>query len=321
MTAPPSPPTISEQPPSQQTTTQRADTTNGRPYPLRAFFGHHKCATGWIGGTIREIALHMGLQFCIVNRSVDFEGARSLGDFIDEQGVEILSYANADIEHAQSLPLYRGFHVVRDPRDVLVSAYFSHKNTHDTRGWPELRAHRNELQSLSKAEGLMAEMDFSAPFFEDMYTWDYSQDHVLEVKMENLTADPIPYFVRIADFLNLLAPQDSPRLVDLARRVMAKSNRLNHRGRRFMPGELPLFPVPRRSMRSISRDLLLDIVEARSFENLTGRNPGEEDRQTHLRKGVPGDWRNHLTPQHTSEFKDRYNDLLLKLGYVDSPDW
>lgn len=321
MTPPSSPKTQPERPSSQRTTTRHSSEANGRPFPLRAFFGHHKCATGWIGGTIREIALHMGRQFRIINRPIDFETAHSLGDFIDTHGVEILSYANANIEHARSLSLYRGFHVVRDPRDVLVSAYFSHKNTHDTAGWPELRAHRKELQSMSKADGLMAEMDFSAPFFEDMYTWDYTQDNVLEVKMEDLTADPMTYFIRIADYLNLLAPQDSPRLIELARRMTAKSNRLNHRGRRFMPGELPLFPVPRRSMRSIPRKLLIEIVDARSFEKLTGRNPGEENRQTHLRKGVPGDWQNHFTPRHTGAFKDRYNDLVLKLGYEDSPDW
>jgi hypothetical protein len=62
-------------------------------------------------------------------------------------------------------------------------------------------------------------------------------------------------------------------------------------------------------------------VEERTFERLTGRKKGQENRNTHLRKGVPGDWVNHFEPVHIRAFKNRYNDLLLKLGYVHTTDW
>jgi hypothetical protein len=52
-----------------------------------------------------------------------------------------------------------------------------------------------------------------------------------------------------------------------------------------------------------------------------GRAPGEEDVTSHYRKGVPGDWKLHFGPAHIDYFKQHYNDLLLKLGYEQSPDW
>ena len=306
--------------PSSVTTTSTETTS----FPLRVFFGHHKCATGWTGGTLREIALHLGRTFRVVNQTKDFAAEGSLGDFVKTNGVEVLSYANAKIKHARSLPLYRGFHVVRDPRDVLVSGYFSHRKTHGTNNWPELVEHRARLQSMSKSDGLFAEMEFSARFFEEMRTWDYEQPNVLELRMEDITADPIPHFLHIARFLNVLDEDehvDTNPVHRFAQRLAPLSNRWNHRGRRFMPGRLPMFPTPKTRLDYLPEDVIVDIVERRTFEKLTGRKKGQENRNTHLRKGVPGDWINHFTTAHIREFKDRYNDLLLKLRYVDTPDW
>lgn len=291
-------------------------------FPLRVFFGHHKCATGWIGALLREVALHMGRRFDVINRRCDFSDFTSLGHYVDERRVEMLSYANADIQQARTLPPHIGFHVVRDPRDVLVSAYFSHKNTHSTHeGWPELEAHRQRLRSTSKEAGLFAEMSFSAPFFDDMMAWDYNQSTVLELKMETVTAAPVASFVQIADFLGILQDDSNGRVRHLIHRLMSKSNRLNHRGRRFMPGNVPIFPSPKHALSDLTRKIVVEIVETRSFERLTGRRKGQENRGSHLRKGVPGDWVNHFTPAHIETFKARYNELILKLGYEDHPDW
>jgi hypothetical protein len=264
----------------------------------------------------------MGRRFDVINRRSDFADLPTLGAHVTRQGIEMLSYANADLEQTRTLPPHLGFHVVRDPRDVLVSAYFSHKKTHSTReGWPELERHRAHLQSISKDDGLLAEMDFSAPFFEEMMAWDYEQENVLELKMEAVTAMPVLSFLEIADFLGILDDAPSSGVGRLVHRLASKSNRLNHRGRRFMPGNLPILPSPKRQLSTLSREMLTEIVESRSFERLTGRRKGQENRGSHLRKGVPGDWVNHFTPAHIRTFKDRYNDLILKLGYEDHLDW
>jgi hypothetical protein len=263
----------------------------------------------------------MGLNYKVVNQTENFAMDGSLQAHVDHHRVHFLSYANANIQHADQLAFHRGVHVVRDPRDMLVSGYFSHKNTHDTSEWPALIRHRDKLQQLSKEEGLMLEMEFSRPFFEDMLTWNYEQENVLELRMEDVTANPVDHFLAISDFLGILDERTLSRTQKLLYSLMAHSNRLNHRGRRFMPGRLPVFPTPRRQFHALPPEMVKMIVERWTFERLTGRKKGQEDRGNHLRKGIPGDWKNHFTADHVTAFKQKYNDLILKLGYETSPDW
>lgn len=291
-------------------------------FPLRGFFGHHKCATGFIDGILREVCYHMGITFRIAAGPFDYADEGSLAGFVDTHGVDLLAYTNADLREAALLNLHRGFHVVRDPRDVLVSGYFSHRNSHSTKNWPELEGHRDALLDCSKEDGLFLEMEFSRPFFEDMARWDYEQPNVLEMKMEELTADPVRHFVDIFRFLDMLT-DDEPEGVDaLIQTVTMKMNRLNQKGRRFMPGHVPMFPVPRRRIHRVSASAVADIVERRNFKKLSGgRKKGQENVHSHYRKGVPGDWANHLTPAHVDHFKAEYGDLLIQLGYESDLDW
>lgn len=306
-------PETSEKPP--HTVTESTDVR------LRAFFGHHKCATGWTDSILREICYHMGLHFKIVSTPQDFPNHETLSNFVDAEEIDFLAYINANQDYVDDLPLYRGFHVVRDPRDVLVSGYFSHKHSHPTDDWPELAEHRQELKNLSKEEGLLREMEFSRPFFEDMYTWDYEQDNILELRMENLTGKPLVFFTKIGRFLGILDEREAPTFRRLVRTARLRYNRLTHKGERFMSGDRRPLPLPLSRERSIPHALLEEIIEQHRFERLAGRKRGEENVQSHYRKGVPGDWKNHFGAQHVRAFKDQYNDLLLKLGYENDPDW
>ena len=289
---------------------------------LRVFFGHHKCATGWITDILREIAFHMGVGFRIAHSARHIRPYDSFGAFVDGEEVDVLSYTNAAAEHARDLPPHRGFHVVRDPRDVLVSAYFSHRYSHPAERWPALQAHRKKLKALPKEEGLMEEMAFSRGVFEQMHRWDYDQEHVLELKMERLTAHPKREFGRVARFLGVLEEPPPAGAAGLARAMQMRMNRLNQRGRRFMPGPLPMFPVPRRRLDAITAPMLDTILYRKRFKKMAGgRKKGEENVESHYRKGQPGDWKNHFDDELAARFKDEYNDVLLKLGYETTPDW
>lgn len=290
--------------------------------PFRVFFGHHKCATGWIDGVLREICFHMGIRFKIVHLPVHFQHEGSLGNLVRRQQIGFLAYTNAERVFTEDLPPFRGFHVVRDPRDVIVSAYFSHLFSHSSKGWPELEAHRTELQKLSKEEGLFCEMEFSRPELEQMYDWDYERGHILEMKMEELTGDPINGFIRIVRFLDLLDEEEHNSVQRALLTVNLKMNRLNQKGRRFMPGNMPMFPVPQRKVPQIPLPDLVSILHKNSFTRLAGgRKRGQENVKSHYRKGVPGDWKNHFSDAHIRQFKDRYNQVLVKLGYETDENW
>ena len=285
-------------------------------FPLRAYFGHHKCATSWIDQILMEMCFHMGLHLKIVHRPVEWEGHGSLTALVEEVDADLVAYTNATIDHVADLPFTRAFHVVRDPRDILVSAYFSHLKTHPTDNWPELGAHRAHLSTLSKEKGLFAEMDFSAGQFEDMYTWNYEQPDVLELKLEELSPAPYKAFTAIVQHLQLLDDHDDGGLTDFS----LWTNRWLYRARHVIPQVLH---PPRLVKHQVLPQHTLDaIIEMKSFKKLSGgRKRGEEDASSHFRKGQPGDWANHFSDEHKAAFKERFNHVLVKLGYEDDDSW
>jgi lipopolysaccharide transport system ATP-binding protein len=71
----------------------------------------------------------------------------------------------------------------------------------------------------------------------------------------------------------------------------------------------------------IEDDQLRRIVEANSFEARTGRKRGEEEVQSHFRKGISGDWQNYFTDQIKEEFKALFGGVLIKTGYEKNRLW
>jgi hypothetical protein len=119
---------------------------------------------------------------------------RDLPEFIRANDIGFLSYINADYRFCSGVEPLLGFHVVRDPRDIIVSGYFSHRNSHPTEGWPELVPHRERLRALSLEEGLLEEIQFSRRNMQRISRWNYDDPRIREVRMETLierTADVV----------------------------------------------------------------------------------------------------------------------------------
>jgi len=58
-------------------------------------------------------------------------------------------------------------------------------------------------------------------------------------------------------------------------------------------------------------------IEAASFEKLSGgRKPGQEDLASFYRKGVQGDWRNHMDAEQERAFIAATGGLMADLGYA-----
>jgi len=278
--------------------------TNSR---LRVYFGHHKCMTTWVRHVLQRVCNELSWNYVEMNISGS--------EYVRRNKVDMLSYQDPDMEIVRTLEDFVGFHIIRDPRDIVVSAYFSHLHSHATDNWPELSAYRAELQKLSKDDGLLLEMEFLRREFKQLYEWDYAQENVLELKMEDVVANPYDQIVRALLFIEAAA-ENTPLRTRLLAAVASGIRDLGYLYR------IPSIVVPKYVLPKIPVEFLLGyIYEIRFSEMTKGRGRGMEDACSHYRKGVAGDWVNHFKPQHKEYFKKTYNDVLLKLGYESTSDW
>ena len=281
-------------------------------FPKYAMYGHHKCATMSLNMISVAICKRLGLQFGAVYDEFSFE--KDLPGYASNRQIDFLSYGNADFQYMKSLSEHKGFHIIRDPRDIVVSAYFSHRNSHSTSAWAELKAHRETLRNLDLDDGIAAEIEFRGRSFRHMQDWDYEQRHILEIRFEDLVSRHYETVLQIYDHLGLLTQSDYRfinRVGGMYREIMA-----------FARSKLNM-NLPRLTRQAaIPAAEFLTIVWRNRFEAQSrGRNPGEEDVQNHYRKGKSGDWRNYFTDEHKALFKELYPRLVPSLGYETSDDW
>lgn len=171
---------------------------------------------------------------------------------------------------------YRTFFVMRDPRDILVSWYFSARFSHPPLGpIPGLRA---ALQDMEMETGINYVIDRLLEWqsFQAQRTWtaiaEDERDKVRVFKYEDLASDNRSFLKELLSYLDIPVPDDE-------------------------------FEA---------------LCERKVFEKLSGgRRQGIEQRNAHYRKGLAGDWRNHLTPGNLAYFRERTGDLLSALGYEE----
>lgn len=285
--------------------------------PILAHFNHHKCGSTWIMRVVNQVCQYLGFKHA------HFHSPKMFGhDFLKTVGdmnLDFVSYTSADIKYVEDVARFRGFHLIRDPRDIVVSAYFSHRYSHSTEYWPELSEFRKELERLPKDHGLLKNMEFTAKLridgcdvnlFDSMMHWNYALPNVMEVKFEDLVANPYKVFIQIFDFLGIVEDTSFTRN-SIFRYCMWK---MLQKAVRKSPLRWKSYTIP--------EWVLLCIVNNNEFSRLArGRQEGQENMKSHFRKGVPGDWRNHFNPEHKKFFKENYNGLLVKLGYEKDDKW
>lgn len=72
---------------------------------------------------------------------------------------------------------------------------------------------------------------------------------------------------------------------------------------------------------STAPDVVGSVVEANSFEKVSGRARGEESPVAFLRKGVVGDWEEVFTERDKRIFKEEAGELLVRHGYEKDLNW
>jgi hypothetical protein len=172
---------------------------------------------------------------------------------------------------------------IRDPRDLVISGYFYHKQGLER--WSKIKGPRpgawkmvngnipeglqaNEsfseyLQRLPLEEGIIAEIEFRKNHFESMSLWPEQDPRIKIFKYEDIIGNEKQIFRTIFDFFE----------------------------RPFLEKQLGLFLADKYSYGKIHR----------------------ADR--HIRNPAPGQYKEYFTERLNNYFNSRYETLIKKLGY------
>ena len=124
----------------------------------------------------------------------------------------IVSPIYINYEHFHKMPKperHKAFFIWRDPRDVLVSWYFSTKISHPNK---QSDVHRDHLRSVSESDGLAYGIDLlkSRGLFDALSSWQAANDpHVIVVRYEDLVGESAPgEFRRLFNHLEIPFPDE-----------------------------------------------------------------------------------------------------------------
>ncbi|MEO8275480.1 MAG: sulfotransferase domain-containing protein [Thermoanaerobaculia bacterium] len=190
--------------------------TNPTPMPLLAYLGHHRSGSTWLFRVFRELVVdQLGWKMLHAPGAGAFQGDLAAAQRRD--GFRFMALVNADFDSLRGTPL-RAVHVVRDPRDLLISAYFAHALSHPTDNWPELAAFRSLLASVDQPTGLLLELEFCANVFDAMASFPPAVEGILEVRYETLIEEPWREFERMFEHLGFDRLVSRDALEDLVHR-------------------------------------------------------------------------------------------------------
>lgn len=185
-------------------------------------------------------------------------------------------------------PHYRNvFCIIRDGRDVMVSAYFHFLVTggklpdHIVQNFRDAQSFTDYEDSRKNMAAFIDYMfeDYASRF--KRFTWDafiasyMDREHVAILRYEDML-------------------EDTARTVGTALRQVL--------------GTEP------------DMDRLRASVEKFTFQRQTGRERGKEGHDF-LRKGIAGDWRNHFDAEACARFDHYAGDMLIRAGYEADRGW
>lgn len=280
----------------------------------RVFFGNHKCASSFIIKIIelacREIGWKYKIPYRYADENLHIKNEDELYSF--DNSIDFILFPESNTRLKQYIQNYKGFHLKRDPRDILVSGYFSHKYSHSTKNAAFLLKHRDKLQKLSLEDGLIEEMHFEEDTLSNLLNWDYNDDHIYESSYEEMIKDTPKILYQAFDFIGFIYQPNS--FIRILYPLIALCNRIHFKYPRYFPFRIKLKGIPPKSIKCI--------IANNGFKQLAkGRKKGEEDKKSHYRKGVSGDWKNYFAEMHKEEFKKHYGEGLIRLGYESGNKW
>lgn len=214
--------------------------------------------------------------------------ARIGGAFPPKTVVSHLYFNYQDYLKVPKPDKYKTFFILRDPRDIIVSWYFSAKYSHVL--VPPIHTIRYNLERLDFDDGLKYIIDTQAEFglFECQRSW-------IEAQKSNWAYKPL-------NLIQGTAPHETAKIF---RYEDLSNNELNFVRDLFAFLEIKMPPK-----------ILESIVTKNTIKKLSkDQNSLDGDKKNHYRKGVSGDWQNHFSEPVKQHFYAITGDLIDVLGY------
>jgi len=178
-------------------------------------------------------------------------------------------------------------YVLRDGRDVLVSAYY-HALFHNNRNAQWAVDHLRSEINLSDYDNIRLNLPAFIKYMFTVYprslfhfSWSEYVDSVLDNR-----ANVILYEDLLKDAVGTMANA-----------IRTLTNEEPHLER------------------------IREVCDTFSFNRQANRKPGEEDTTSFLRKGIAGDWKNKFTREACEVFDHYGGDALIKAGYEADRGW
>lgn len=196
-----------------------------------------------------------------------------------------------DLAKVSKLSVDKLIYVVRDPRDVVVSGAF-----HFSFFRPGTRKILNLVRPMS-LQHLLKKMSAKSN------SKSYNVDRMIRMLEEG---DPYIDHAHWAWDFHLESYLNAPdalivRYEDLIQNGLVTARKILEYG----------------GVNKTNEQIGLDL-EAQSFKKRKSEfeNANDKLKTRHLRKGVAGDWKNHLTKSHIERINDRFGPLMQQLGYL-----
>jgi len=215
------------------------------------FFTVHKCASGYVGRILKRVAAEAGIlpidleaYFWIygdILRDI-YKGEKISGDKYKKQGYYYGPFRHWLPSLRDTLDDYRVICMLRDPRDVLTSLYYSvaYNQVDPGRksgGIKGFRAYRKETLGMTIDDFVLKEADGFLSRYKIYCKEFLKRDNVLFIRYEDMICDFKDWLERILNFLNIEISEGTKKaIIEKASGSVKKENKSRHR-RKVTPGD------------------------------------------------------------------------------------
>lgn len=243
---------------------------------------HHKTGTVWMRRTFHKFATDQDIPIIRVGRKFTL-------DELPETGPALLvNWSSTFPRELLDREDVRAFHMIRDPRDVLISGARYHMNA-KTGNEKWLARPRDEFDGLSYQEKINTEATRTGQLrfemhhkhkttLKEMLGWPYGHPNVVDMRYEDLIRDTDTSLFRKSIETMNVDGFDKERLVEFY----------------------------------WSHSLFGGLKEA---DNLKGNV------KSHIKSGRTAQWREGLPPEIAQEYNDAFGTALINLGYESDQSW